>query len=345
MTLAYRKAICLLTLVVVFAGPSFSATLDDYQRRIDTSFGITRGLIEVLANEDAETEADEILQLRRLLPRSETIDIPGGPVETDNGWLSAAIDEFVTEVDQARRSVIILAISERLAAISQSVAELKAASAAERSKEEDKQKLAEILGRAEFQKAQPKEESLFQKWWLRLLEWLASAFPQAPVSPTAGSGLGSLKLGLQILVFSLVIILIGFFLWRLAPLIPTRFGRSGKKETHDRVVLGERIGADQSAADIFSEAELLALEGDHRGAIRKGYIALLCELGDRNVVRLAYHKTNRDYLRDVQMCEELFENMSGLTGHFERSWYGLRLAEAGDWASFRDGCRRAISLV
>jgi hypothetical protein len=164
------------------------------------------------------------------------------------------------------------------------------------------------------------------------------------MSSESSAGIGSLKLWLQVLVFVAVLGLIGFLLYKFVPSISTRFGPK-KKSGGDRVILGERISADESAHDLFDEAERLAREGNLRGAIRKGYIALLCELSDRKVIGLARHKTNRDYLRDVRKRSDLFENMSGMTVNFERNWYGLHAAETADWEDFRDRYRRTIADV
>ncbi|MGE3466210.1 MAG: DUF4129 domain-containing protein [Pyrinomonadaceae bacterium] len=343
MTDLFRTAVCVAILLLVSAGQILAASLDDYQSRVDAAYGISRGLIDVAANEDADLEAEEVAELRRLLPGTESVDLPGGSVQVDNTWLAAAIGEFEAEQDPAKRTEMILGISERLAAIRESVRQLAAAAEAERTKDEDKQKLAEILRRSEYQKPEPQEESLFQRWWRELTDWLSRMFPRPAITPSTPSGFGSLKLGLQILIFAIVIGIVAFLLWKFVPLISGRFRGKKKRDDGDRVILGERLGSDVSADDIFSEAESLARLGDHRGAIRKGYIAVLCELGDRNIVRLARHKTNRDYLRDVRKREDLFTDMSGLTGNFERSWYGLRLAGAEDWEDFRATCRRAIS--
>jgi hypothetical protein len=114
-----------------------------------------------------------------------------------------------------------------------------------------------------------------------------------------------------------------------------------------RVVLGERLEADRTAADLLDEAEGLARAGELRGAIRKAYVALLCELGDRGVVRLAQHKTNRDYLDAVRRAAppRLYTEMLPLTGAFELHWYGLRPASADDWQSFRARCREVVREV
>jgi hypothetical protein len=107
-------------------------------------------------------------------------------------------------------------------------------------------------------------------------------------------------------------------------------------------VLGERLAPDESAADLINEAERLARAGDLRGAIRKAYIAVLCELGDRKLIRLAQHKTNRDYLLSVRDRAELFGTMRPLTQAFERHWYGFAPATDADWNEYRALCNQAI---
>ena len=82
-----------------------------------------------------------------------------------------------------------------------------------------------------------------------------------------------------------------------------------------------------------------------RGAIRKGYQALLCELSDRKVIGLARHKTNRDYLRDLRKRTDIIENVGGMTSNYERSWYGLRAAKAEDWEEFRVRYHETIGAV
>ena len=278
----------------------------------------------------------------RELPASETIEWPSGSVVTENGWLGARLKVFMDETDRSTRAAILSEISERLLAISVSTGELQNADEGDRSKDQDKQKLAEILRREEYQKPQAREENLFSKWWREFLDWLLRVVPLPESTPGVPSGFGSVQFWLQIVIYILVIGLTAFFIYRFAPFL---FGGSrgrAKNKKQDRVILGERIGAEESAADIFSEAEQLARDGNLRAAIRKGYIALLCDLSDRRIVRLARHKTNRDYLSDVRKSDVLYENMAGLTSNFERNWYGLRAAEQRDWEDFRNLYRQTI---
>ena len=334
--------------VLCAASPVIAATVDDYQKRIE------QARLDVIALRRLEDEGPSFDNLKRqklddvrdTLPAFETIQGVGGDAPADNKWLHDSIAIYVDERDQARRKALLLGIEERLQAINEKIDDLKKAEAVERTKDEDKQKLAEILRRAEYQKPEAKEESLFQRWYRKFIEWLRSVFPEGPEKPKAASDFGSLKFVLQVLIYAIVIGLIGFLLYKFGPAVARRFGWKTKETKTDRVILGERIGADETAKDLFGEAERLAGEGRLRDAIRKGYIAALCELADRKIVRLARHKTNRDYLRDVRKTREgMFENMSGLTGSYEQNWYGLRASEATDWEDFRERYRRTIAQV
>ena len=179
----------------------------------------------------------------------------------------------------------------------------------------------------------------------KLLEWLGRLIRRMfPQSGPASSGAGGLfSVVARVFVYALAIGLIVFLAWRYGPYLWGRVGTRGrKKEREARVVLGERLAPDETALDLIAEAERLARAGDLRGAIRKAYIAVLCELGDRRVIRLAQHKTNRDYLASLRERAELYGTMHPLTHSFERHWYGLAPASDADWAEYRALCQRAI---
>ena len=341
--------IFLIALFLMTASTVFAATLSEYNKNLKSAKGHVEQLLQSVPTESNRTPHDfrreqiEISGIRREIPESEKIEWSGDSVQTENQWLFEELDKFQNESDGSKQAPILISINERLDAMIEKVDELDKATSAERSKDEDKQKLAEILRREEFQKPAVKDESLFQKGWSAFLKWLEDLFPKSPITPPTEPEFGSLKLFIQILIYAAVIGVIGFLIFRFWPLIAGRFGYKPKKKKRDRVILGERIGEDESANDLFSEAERLAREGQLRDAIRKGYIAVLCELSDRKIIGLARHKTNRDYLRDVRKRAGLFENMSGLTGTYERNWYGLRPSRQDDWEDFRDRYKRTIA--
>jgi len=337
-----------LVLLIVCSYSAFGISVGDYR----TNLELAQADIDDLLTEIGKSElgqgnkdhhAEILKKLRERLPAGQKIDIQGGTIESDTGWLTGAIDDYETRANLSEKAVVLTGIKERLAAIDIRIDQLEAAKAAERSKDEDKQKLAEILKRQEYQKPEPPKESVIQRWIREFFEWLSQRFPEPDIKPVDGGGASAFPFFLQIVLYLALIAGIGFLIYRFAPYFVGRFGSRVKKKKGDRVILGERIAADASVNDLFSEADDLARRGELRLAIRKGYIALLCELSDRKLIGLARHKTNRDYLRDVRKRPRLFENMSGMTSTFERHWYGFKNIDAGEWEDFRATYERAVS--
>lgn len=349
--LVYRLMLFAL-LVAGTTAYSFGADVGEYRKRIDSArAGIGVLLDNVsqaeIGEEPAQPDAEVFAEVRKLIPASENIDTPDGTVETKNDWFVEGLRSAESETDLTRRAVMLSEIDQRLAALSAKLEETQRAMRADRSKDEDKRKLSEILERPEYQRpVQPEEGERNGPSWLKnFLEWLESWFPK--FNPPAGAAEGASAFAgvLQWVLIIAVILILGFVLYKLLPLFAPRFRRVIGEEREERVILGERIGEDQSAHDLFGEAERLAREGDVRGAIRKGYVALLCELSDKKLIGLARHKTNRDYLRDVRTRREIHEPMNGLTGKFERHWYGGQQAAPRDWEEFRETCGETLKAI
>jgi Domain of unknown function (DUF4129) len=295
--------------------------------------------------ENINLEREIVADIRKKLPVTEKIEWEGNSIEADNQWLEAKLKAFEDEsADTATRKMILTDIGERLSAIEEKIEQLEnPAAVANRSKDEDKRKLSEILRRAEYLKSPPKEESAFQKLLKKIRQWLSEKFPHPDIPEGAFDGLQSLSFGFQMLLYAAVFGFIAFVIYRFAPFLARKFGRGEKEDKGERVILGEKLAADEDAQSLFSEAEEMARQGNLRGAIRKGYIALLCELSDRKIIGLAQHKTNRDYLRDVRKKRELHQNMNGLTNSFERHWYGFDDADENDWNEFKQTYQKAVS--
>lgn len=329
----------------------FAKSLTDYQKSVRIAKDSVDELSIIFSNEDDETvqknseyERELVALIRENLPPNEKIEWQGSSIETNNRWLNDKLDVFVREKSAAKRLEILININERLAALQEKFAELENPSLSERTKDEEKQKLAEILSREDYRKPEQQEESFLQKWWRELLEWLENIFPRPNLPEGEPTGFRSFSYILQIAVYTLVAGVIGFLLYKFAPLVIGKYGAREKREKKERVILGERITAEDSAQNLFGEAEALAREGNLRAAIRKGYIAVLCDLSDKKIISPAQHKTNRDYLRDVRKRRELYENMSGLTNSFERHWYGFEPTDDKDWNEFRQEYKKVVSL-
>jgi hypothetical protein len=329
----------------VFSSAAQVATPADYKGRIESAHKNVVNMLSAVEGASGR-EYDEYLgraetSLKHTIPETEKIEAGGSVIETSNDWLRSGIEQFDKAATKAERIKILLSISDRLAAIDARLNELETTNAADRSKDEDKQKLAEILRREEYRKPEQAGESLYQRIYREFIEWLADFFPHPNISPVDPSGLQPLSVVLQFLIYGTVIGLVGFLIYKFGPVIAERFRKRDQENATSRVILGEHISESVSASDLFSEAETLARQGDLRAAIRKGYIALLCDLADKKVIGLARHKTNRDYLRDLRTRTPLFERVKRATASFERHWYGFRKPAPADWDDFTEQYRAA----
>ncbi len=354
----FKKSKPLLRLAVFFAlifilpgsVSIFAGTIGDYQKGVRIARESVDELRKNLIIEETydgeknvEYERQLIALIRKNMPPTEKIEWDGAAIETSNRWLSNQIDNYEKEENQKKRREILTAVEERLAALQEKLAEPENAAVSNRSKDEDKRKLAEILRRDEYQKPEEKGESLVQKWVREVSEWLEKVFPRPNISSTSPNAFQSISVALQIGLYVIIAAIIIFLLYKFAPVFVQKYRVRQKPEKTDRVILGERIGFNESAADLFGEAERLARAGNLREAIRRGYIALLCDLSDKKIIGLAQHKTNRDYLRDVRRRDELHEKMRGLTESFERHCYGFEFADETDWNEFKQQYKLAVS--
>lgn len=335
-----RKSVLAAAAIFLFAADAFSDTPAEYRIRIELARELTVELIADLVEgrtteSGADFDAEKVVRIRKLLPASETIRTENGEIEVSNKWLHSRLDEFVTESAFMTRGSILSAIEERLSAISWKITESEAAAKSDQSKTEEKQKLDEILAREEFRGANKQDQSLVQ----RLIDWILDLIDRifSGVQPDISRKPSMMPMadGIRVVILLILIGIIGFALYKFAPIIFPKSWMKKAGEGEDRVILGERIGSEATAADLLSEAESLANSGDLRGAIRKGYIALLLAMNDAGMIGLASHKTNRDYLRDLRGRGELQNMMNALTLSFERHWYGLQPAEKNAWEEFR----------
>jgi hypothetical protein len=330
----------LLLLISALAASSVS----EYHRRVTQA-------ITALANvaHSSETESvsayyardvEAVRSVRALLPKNETVEWNGASFNVDNSWLHEGLDKYAAD-NSTERYNLLKRITERLKAIEERLTEFeKPVTGARGTKEEESRKLAEILRRSEYAH-QIKPQSAITRLMDDFLKWLLRWFPKP--KPVSAGGLGIFRVIAQVLVIVLALAVLAFVLKLLLPRL-LRGRRAKKKEkAKARIVLGERLEPDQSALDLLSEAEALARRGELRAAIRKAYIALLVELGDRKIISLAQHKTNRDYLRAVGAVEPLYRDVKQLTDSFERHWYGLAQATETDWLAFRSAYKQALS--
>ena len=318
--------------------------LSEYRTRLQQA---TAALDELLDTEDDYSDPGfsarvtvAFEKLKKLVPSDETVEWEGGRVRINNSWLSEELKKYQEmPPDYDRLMDVVFRISERLGALEHRLGELEEQNKAGGvAKDKEKARLEAILRRADYGE-KPPEKSL----WERFTEWLRSLFPSStPLRPGQSSWLSTIAM---ILIFGLAAGVLAYVIWKFAPSIGRKKDSRAAEKRPARVILGERLAADETAADLLAQAEALALKGELRAAIRKGYIALLCELGDRKVLTLAQHKTNHDYLRAVREKRPLLNEMQKLTSSFENHWYGFVPATTKDWTAFRTGYQQTMKTA
>ncbi|MDQ6652269.1 MAG: DUF4129 domain-containing protein [Acidobacteriota bacterium] len=330
---------------VILAAPAVQAIpINQYHKEIRQAVTALDTLAQPDETEDAAAyvarSVETINVVRSLLPQTESVEWNGSSFNVDNSWLHQELAKYMTP-KQAGRTELLSRIKERLSAVDERLGEAEGAGSSHiASKADESHKLAEILQRPEYAR-KIKQESALSHIVDQFLKWLQSLFPKPKAVSPGAAGLFTTIAEVFVIVLAMAVLafVVKLFLPRVL-----RSGRTEKKvKPGARIILGEKLEPDQSATDLLAEAEVLARRGELRAAIRKAYIALLVELGERKIISLAQHKTNRDYLRAIREVEPLYGNVKRLTDSFERHWYGFAHATETDWRAFRSAYEQALS--
>lgn len=292
-----------------------------------------------IANDFPEKEKAALERARALLPPKERVESAGGPIEVDNSWLHSALDEYPRLRERDKRAAMLRSTAQSLRALEERIAEAESVPAQD--KDAERGRLNTILRDPDFNK--PQQGNAFQHIMEGIRDWLARRAPRLGGGSAPNPALSLLA---QILVIGSCVLVVAYVARRFW-LGRARELKTIKLKRRPRVILGERLDADATPADLLSAAEALARAGDLRGAVRKAYVALLCGLGDRGVIRLAQHKTNRDYLDAVRRSasQKLYDEVLPLTRGFEQHWYGLRDTTTAEWDDFSARCRQMLRRV
>lgn len=339
------KKLFLITLWLMLGGvwAHAATTLRDYAERLKQS---QLALESLRQNEDGENSTTYerrstviVTYVRREIPPEETLETPAGNVTTANQWLDEALQEYERQIvgsREANQQLELIAL--RLVALRDSVlAYLAAVHKTGPTKDEEKARLETILRRPEYNAADPQQNAL-ARLIKRVKDYLSSLLPKRAV-PLNDEQVRRASPATQLIVYAILLAVIALAAWRIVPLLRRRAARTRRAKNvkpKARVVLGETLAEDETALDLFAQAELLAQKGDWRAAIRKGHIAALCALSDRKLLRLEQHKTNYDYLREIAAQPNLSPTLRRLTQQFEYHWYGLAPADATAWDAFRN---------
>ena len=331
------------TVLLLLAQAVSAVSLSDYHKRIQQAVTALDSLAQSDESESVagyETrDVQTVASVRTLLPQTESVDWNGTTFSVDNSWLHQELDKYSADRSSGRYDLL-RRTTERLKAIEERITEIQMpTSGAIGNKTEQSRKLAEILQRPEYAR-KVNQESALSRLIDRFFKWLRSLIPNP--EPVSSGSANVISKTAQVFVIVLALGVLAFVLKLFLPRLLRSQRPKKKGKAKARIVLGERLEPDQSALDLLSEAEALARRGELRAAIRKAYIALLVELGERKIISLAQYKTNRDYLRAVREVEPLYGNMKQLTDSFERHWYGLAQATETDWLAFRSAYKQTL---
>jgi Na+-transporting methylmalonyl-CoA/oxaloacetate decarboxylase gamma subunit len=335
----YFAIVFLISLCALRVSAQGRSTVDDYANRLDRA---ERSVKEAIERDSKASElATRMNEVKRLLPMSEEVEFNGDTIRVDNAWLHEAVDGAVkTEGDAERRLQMLGEISARLARLRQSV---KSAQTAEGQASQDQRaRLDDILARPEYQ-PEEERESTIARWIRRIKEFIVQLLrqlfgrPSARAPQTGGAGLVMVLRALILLVVAAALI---FGAAKLVRRFQARQKPAEKAET--REALGEVIPEHATAADLFAMASDLARQGEYRKAIRRAYIALLCDLDQRGKLRLGRSKTNRDYLDAMRSEQRIYPTFSVMTLAFERAWYGQTRATEEEFHNFVSLYQEAI---
>ena len=341
---ALIKALLSVIVLLTFMSGASAIPIATYHRQVKqavTALDTLAQTDETETTEDyAKRDGETVEGVLRLMPRSETVDWNGQELKADNSWLHEDLNKY-RNAKLSERPELLRRVKERLSAIDERITDVvNPGAGVGGDKAADSARLREILGRAEYART-VKQQNAITRYLQQFMKWLESLIPKPKTMSPGTAGLFS-KIA-QIVVIAIALGIILFVAKMFLPkLLRSRGTKRKKNKPQARIIMGETLDPDQTSVDLLSEAEGLARRGELRAAIRKAYIALLLELGDRKIISLAQHKTNRDYLRAVRDIEHLYGNVKQLTDSFELHWYGLAQASETDWLAFRSAYNRAL---
>jgi Domain of unknown function (DUF4129) len=194
----------------------------------------------------------------------------------------------------------------------------------------------DILSRPEYREPQP---SLLDRALEAVTDFLRRGF-----EALAGGGAGS--------VIGLVItgLVLALALWLLSRALRTSWRRPAGAGGGADLVQGTSAPEDPAVWD--AEAERLSAAGDHRGALRCRYQALVAALVAGGALRDATARTPSEIRRELAgRAPDLDPLLGSVTDRFESAWYGGRAVDAdadrafaADTASLRDADLRPVAV-
>lgn len=171
----------------------------------------------------------------------------------------------------------------------------------------------DILSRPEYREPQP---TLLDRAFEAVTDFLRRGF-EALTGGGAGGVIGLVITGL----------VLALALWLLVRALGASWSRPARRAATD-VVQGTSAPDDPAVWD--AEADRLAVAGDHRGALRCRYQAMVAALVQGGALHDAAARTPAEIRRDLDgRRPDLDPLLASVTERFEAAWYGGRPVDAG----------------
>ena len=309
------RALAILVTVFALAGGALGASrLLNYETRV------VRAAEQVARIRiDREYSEEGVSYIRKLLPKSEEIELEDGVVVTvDNAWLHEALDGYEKETEALRLEARLNETEASLRELDEQLRLAQSPQSTEARSSEPRDKVRDILARPEFQ---PEQETRIGKAVKEIRQKITAFLGEIY------SGLGRLierLFGASArsgwLPTVLIVILLMAAVYGVARMV--RAIRPGKRRAKKRRVLGEDIAEGTTSRDLAETALASAKAGDFRAGIRSLYISLLYELNERGLIELDDSATNHEYLVKVSKWASVAAPMRYLTDRFDYFWYG-----------------------
>jgi len=321
-----RRTLMSAAMVFFAAGAAQAAdTLLRYEQRVQRATEI----VSRIKKADSTQTGDFVADVKTLLPRSEQVELGDQTITVDNAWLHILLDSYYrktasdppAQLEEART---------RLVALREQLLRLENESGGGGNLQERRDALQRILSQPEFK--EKKEDYLttlykrVRKAVITFLSDIATKLFRLIFGERGESGW---------LFRGIVILIAGAFVAAAVVMFITRRPVRKKAKAKTQIVLDEEIGPDISAKDLLNDALAAYKAGDFRLGIRRLYIALLYQLGERGIIELDRHATNREYMRRAAAVAPLEAPMRYLTERFDYFWYGKFPAAESDFSEYK----------
>jgi hypothetical protein len=317
-------------LILLIASAGAGADLSDYHRRVSEA----AKQVQLLVEDDAEETEETIVQVKEMLPRSETVGVEGQTITVDNGWLHDMLAAYEHEGNQEKRTQKLSEIGKRLGSLDE---QLRVAEEVPGESEaaNPTAKIREILARAPYREKTDDPATAFVKNIRRkVIDFIKDLLRRM------FGGLVGTTTGANLFFIALIVIGLGAAVFLTVRILKGRGAR--KRVDKKRSVLGEEIEEGVTSADLATAALIAARAGDFRSAIRKLYISLLYELAEREVIQIDAHTTNHEYLARVARFAPLAAPMRYLTDRFDYFWYGMFSSSEEDFRLYMERYSEAM---